>query len=210
ARAVAALREHLRRVVIAGQLDSLALPHALGAIYVWDKIFTNPLSVANLIVPSAPLGDTDPIARALVEPIPPRVADAGALVAAQPPPRRARGGKLRIGYVSSHFRRHAVTSYMANRVLCRDRDRFEVLLFAVGGKHDDVARELAASADGFFPFDPYPLDRVAQAIVAADLDLVIHCDIGMDLATHLLAGLHLAPRQIALMGHATTTGMPTI
>jgi predicted O-linked N-acetylglucosamine transferase (SPINDLY family) len=38
----------------------------------------------------------------------------------------------------------------------------------------------------------------------------VFADIGMDLPTHLLAGLRLAPRQIALMGHATTTGMPTL
>jgi hypothetical protein len=302
-RAVAALREHLLRLVRAGQLEPLALPHAIAAIYVWDKIFTNPLSVANLVVPAAVGGDVDPIARALTEPFPPRMSDAGALVAAQPtaltkllaamwlvnvpqnavsaadrerfvahaisicavlppltmavaaplahaltvnafrasygggntapaldaigrfiaatvqqhypsfatrPPPRARGGKLRIGYVSSYFRRHAVSSYMANRVLCRDRDRFEVVMFAIGAKQDEVTRELAASADRFVELEPFPLERAAHAIASADLDVLVHCDIGMDLPTHLLAGLYLAPRQVALMGHATTTGMPTI
>jgi hypothetical protein len=308
ARVVTLLRAQLRAAVAAGQLETLELAPSVIAIYMWEKIFANPLSVAAIdaaVAPQpAPAGGGDPVLRALAEPLPPRVPDAGAIVAAQPsvvgkiiaaiwllgvpptgvtpedserfsahaqsicavlpplslpvaspiahaltinafraaygggnlapalgaigkfiaatlqahypafarrpPARPLAGRKIKLGYVSSNFRRHAVTSYMANRVLLHDRDRFDVTLFAVGGKHDDVTDELAAAADRFVPLDPHPLDRVARAIVDAELDLVIHVDIGMNLATHLLAGLYLGPRQIALMGHAVTTGMPTI
>jgi predicted O-linked N-acetylglucosamine transferase (SPINDLY family) len=300
---VAALRDRLRALVAAGQLEPLDMNATVAAIYAWDKIFINPLSVANLDVPAPREHSEDPVVRALCEPLPPRVRDAGALVAAQPtalgklltaiwlvavpptavtpadrerfvahalsicavlppltmpvaaplayalsvnafrasygggniapaiaaigrfvastmqrhfpafaqrPPRRERRERVRIGYVSANFRRHAVTSYMASRVLCRDRDRFEAILFALGGKSDDVTAELAASADRFVALEPFPLERAAAAIRDADLDVLVHCDIGMDFATHLLAGFYLAPRQIALMGHAATTGMPPI
>ncbi len=305
ARVVHALRAQLRRIVAAERLESapLAVPHVVAAIYIWDKIFVNPLSVANVSARAEPDDATDPVLRALAEPFPPHVPDAGAVVRAQPTPlrkllaalwllnvpahavspadrerfvahatsicaavpapampmaaalghalstnafRAAYGGgntapalaaigrllteaiqrqcprfaqpiaphgkrdRIRIGYVSAHFRRHAVTSYMANRVLCRDRSRFHVTLFAVGGHADEVTAELAASADTYQRLEPHPIDDVASAIVGAELDVLVHVDIGMDFPTHLLAGLHLAPRQIALMGHATTTGMPVI
>jgi protein O-GlcNAc transferase len=301
-RAVARLRERLTELVAQDRLEPLAMPDAITAIYVWDRIFCNPLSAVCIGAPVAPVAG-NPVLRALHEPMPPHVDDAGALVAAQPtattkiitaiwllgvpphavsaadrerfvahaqsicaalppltmavaaplayaltsnafrasygggntapalaaigrfiaktmqahfpafatrPAPRARSGPIRLGYVSSYFRRHSVTSYMANRILCRDRSRFHVTLFAIGGKDDAVTAELAQSADRFVRVEPYPLERAAAAIRDAELDALVHVDIGMDHATHMLAGLYLAPHQLALMGHATSTGMPTI
>src|SRR5262249_9769379 len=40
--------------------------------------------------------------------------------------------------------------------------------------------------------------------------LLVFCDVGMFLPTYLLAALRLAPRQVANMGHAASTGLPTL
>ena len=54
----------------------------------------------------------------------------------------------------------------------------------------------------------YPVN--ARAIRDSQLDILIYADIGMGIPTYLLAGLRLAPLQVALLGHASTTGLPTV
>ncbi len=125
-------------------------------------------------------------------------------VAPAPPPR----ARPRVGYVSSFFRAHPVAYYMANRILCHDRDRFEVVTFAIG-RRDDLTEKIASASARAHAFpDGNDVASIARAIRAEELDLLVHADIGMDAMTLLLAGLRLAPRQIALMGHATSTGLP--
>jgi len=130
---------------------------------------------------------------------------------ATPRPRKAREGLPRIGYVSTNFRAHAVAFYMANRIVARDRTRFHVTTFVLGPKRDAMTLEIAQASDQVVQL-PRALDygAVAQAIASADLDLLIFVDLGMELATYLIAGLHLAPRQIVMMGHAASSGLPTV
>jgi len=130
---------------------------------------------------------------------------------AAPRPRRPLPAVPRIGYVSTNFRAHAVSFYMANRIIQRDRSRFHVTTFLLGPKRDAMSLEIAAASDQFVPL-PHALDygAVAKAIASADLDLLIFPDLGMELATFLIAGLHLAPRQIVMMGHAASSGLPTV
>ena len=119
--------------------------------------------------------------------------------------------KIRVGYVSGRMVTNAVTFYMANRIFRYDADSFEIHLFAMGEKQDDMTRLLHEKADRFTLL-PNPMDypTIAQKIIESQLDILVFTDIGMDIHSYLLAGLRLAPIQVALLGHASPTGLPTI
>jgi len=124
---------------------------------------------------------------------------------------RPQGDKIRIGYISRCFYNQSVSYYMVNRVIHHDRDKFEVYVFALGGSSDDMTKKFSENASHF---ESYPkaskLETIAKSIVDATLDILIYTEVGMDPATYMLAGMQLAPVQCAMVGHGTTTGLPTI
>lgn len=121
------------------------------------------------------------------------------------------GEKLRIGYISRNIYRQAVSYYMINRIIHHDRDKFEISIFALG-EHNDVFTDLfKQNSDHFERFpDLQNFTTIINSIIASKLDILIYTDIGMDVVTYILAGLRLAPIQCAMVGHGTTTGLPTI
>jgi len=123
----------------------------------------------------------------------------------------AKGEKLRIGYISRNFYKQAVSLYMVSRVIHHDPEKFEIYVFALGDYHDDIS-DLFKQHSVFFEHFPKLTDiqGIVKAIWEQSLDILIYTDIGMDPITYLLSGLQLAPIQCALVGHGTTTGMPTI
>lgn len=60
--------------------------------------------------------------------------------------RAARPGKLRIGYVSSDLREHAVGFAMADVLECHDRDAFEITAYYCGIDRQDPTRQRAERA----------------------------------------------------------------
>ena len=121
------------------------------------------------------------------------------------------GEKIRIGYISRNFYKQAVSLYMVNRVVYHDRDKFEVCIFALGDYHDDISEMFKQNCDHFERLTQMSdLKAIAQSITDQKLDILIYADIGMDPVTYMLSGLQLAPVQCALVGHGTSTGMPTI
>ena len=124
---------------------------------------------------------------------------------------RQEGQKIRIGYISRCFYHQSVSYYMVNRVIHHDREKFEVYVFALGERYDDMTKVFSENASYFQQFPKLSnLQTIAQSIVDAKLDILIYTEIGMDPATYMLAGMQLAPIQCALVGHGTTTGLSTI
>nr|WP_050769572.1 glycosyltransferase [Thermosinus carboxydivorans] len=125
--------------------------------------------------------------------------------------KRRKGDKIRIGYISRMFRHQAVSYYMVNRIIHHDKSKFEVYVFALDSCHDEISELFVKHSDYFKRFpNIYDIESIAQSIVDSQLDILIYTDIGMDPVTYMLAGLQLAPVQCAMVGHGTTTGMPTI
>ena len=124
---------------------------------------------------------------------------------------RKPGDKVRIGYISRNFHRQAVSFYMVNRVIYHNRDLFDVHVFVIGEYHDSISDLFEQNSDHFQHFSNI-LDfaGIIRSILDSDLDILIYADIGMDPVTYMLSGLQLAPVQCALVGHGTSTGMPTI
>ena len=127
------------------------------------------------------------------------------------PKDQSQGEKIRIGYISRNFYKQAVSCYMVNRIVCHDPSKFEVYIFALGDYHDDVSDMFKDHSHSFERFENMTdFQLIIEKVREKELDMLIYTDIGMDPVTYILSGLQLAPVQCALVGHGTTTGMPTI
>jgi predicted O-linked N-acetylglucosamine transferase (SPINDLY family) len=89
------------------------------------------------------------------------------------------------------------------------RDRFEVVVFQLGGPSDWRTEELKLDTRWI---DCSALDQKAliARIGSESLDAMIWPDIGMDPAVQVPASLRLAPVQAVGLGHPITTGFATI
>lgn len=123
----------------------------------------------------------------------------------------AKGDKLRIGYISRNFYKQAVSCYMVNRIIHHNKDKFNISIFALGDHHDEMSELFKKNCDFFQQLpDLTDISGIIHSIIKQDLDILIYADIGMDPLTYALSGLQLAPIQCAMVGHGTSTGMPTI
>jgi len=125
-----------------------------------------------------------------------------------PPPRPA-GLRIRVGFVSSFFRRCTVGNYFKDWITRANRERFEVGVYRVGGWADGVTAEIEAACDHAVPLVG-SLDEVAARIRADAPEILVFPEVGMDSRTFLLAALRLAPLQCAAWGHPVTTGLPNM
>lgn len=128
--------------------------------------------------------------------------------------KKKKGRKIRIGYISRLFYGQAVSYYMVNRVIHHDKDQFEVYTFALGNAYDEITAIFEKYSDSFRHFKNIDaieqVYQIVQDIIDSQVDILIYTDIGMDPLTYMLAGLRLAPVQCVLVGHGTTTGLPTM
>ncbi len=121
----------------------------------------------------------------------------------------AHGARIRVGFVSSHLADHSVTRFFGRLVTDLDAQRFEVFAWNTGPYGDQVSERIAGAIAHFESAHADPL-QVAARIRDAQLDVLVHLDIGMDPAQQVLAALRLAPVQCASYGHPATSGMPAI
>lgn len=121
----------------------------------------------------------------------------------------AGGRRLRVGFYGRQLAYgHSVWQTAIGFIEGLDRDRFDVTVIMPGG----VAR-FAPSRSGVAvrAIDvPGTLAEAREAIAALELDVLVHCEIGMDALGYALGFARLAPVQCVLMGHPVTTGIPAI
>lgn len=144
---------------------------------------------------------------ALVE----RIATAVLPEFAHPRPKRDRaaGERIRVGFASAYLHAHSITRTHGRFLTHLDPARFDVTLFHLGSRQDAVTAALRRPPARFVLASG---DRraVARGIAAADLDILLYPDIGMDPATQFLAALHLAPVQVNMGGQPVTSGLSSI
>jgi protein O-GlcNAc transferase len=117
------------------------------------------------------------------------------------PPRR--GDKIRIGYLSSDFRRHAMAYQMAELFELHDRSRFEVVGFS-GGADDGspIRRRIEAAFDELHDVVGRPSEDVARCIHDCDIDVAI--DLNGNTMHTLIGALAWRPAR----AQATYLGFP--
>lgn len=87
---------------------------------------------------------------------------------------RKRRQKLRIGYLSADFRRHATAYLMAELIERHDRARFEIFAYSYGYDDDsDERRRLMAAFDHFVDLEKASHQEAAQRIFDDRIDILI-------------------------------------
>ncbi len=126
-------------------------------------------------------------------------------------PRRAvaDGERIRVGLVSSFLYTHSIAKTHGRWITGLDAARFERFAFHLGATRDVVTERLAGGVDHFRHMPAFG-DEVVAAIAAAELDVLIYADIGMDPIDQVLAALRLAPLQINGLGHPAPSGLDAI
>lgn len=125
------------------------------------------------------------------------------------PRRRAGNGKLRVGFLSQHFRNHTIGSFMAGLIARLPRDKFHVSVFSHVPHQDQMGQFIQEKCDNYVvtsKLTAHAIERIEQQ----QLDVLFYADIGMDPFTYSLACSRLAPVQCVTWGHPITTGLQTI
>jgi len=117
--------------------------------------------------------------------------------------------RLRIGYVSSHFRLHAVNFFSEPMLAVHDHSAFEIYCYSNGtqSEYDDITRRVQGYADHWREIAAKSDEQVSQMVRDDQIDILV------DLAGHI-AGERLlvfahkpAPIQVSYLGYQNTTGM---
>ena len=117
-----------------------------------------------------------------------------------------KSGPIRVGFVSSLLYRHSVMKSHACWITGLPRERFEVVVFRLGGLVDSVTEEIGTAAR-LIDCSAMTQAQLIERIAAEKLDALIWLDIGMDGKAQIPASLHLAPVQATGFGHPVTSGL---
>jgi protein O-GlcNAc transferase len=117
---------------------------------------------------------------------------------------------LRIGYVSSDFRQHAVAFFLLPLLQAHDRSACHITGYATTARTDDVTARLRAGTDAWCDLSNLNDEEAAQRIRHDRIDILV------DLSGHT-AGNRLplfarkpAPVQVSYLGFPGLTGLETI
>lgn len=117
------------------------------------------------------------------------------------------GRRLRVGYVSGDFRRHAVSYFMEQLFDRHDRARIELFAYSTGGQRDAVTQRLEALAEHWIPVAGIADAEVRARIEADGIDVLI------DLSGHTgnnrlgVFARRAAPVQVHYLGYFASTGL---
>lgn len=119
------------------------------------------------------------------------------------------GRPIRIAMVSRYLNNHTIGMFMLGIARELDQSQFELSVFHVTDKTDDIAQAINGHAS-FNAVLPPDLHAARNRIASRKPDVVIYPDIGMEPMTYFLAFARLAKVQCAWWGHPLTTGIDTI
>lgn len=122
---------------------------------------------------------------------------------------RRRKGPIRLGIFSPHLRDHTIGQLFRGTIARLDRQRFTRCLIFCENRVDEVATQIASTADEI-TLIPRAVAGARVKIAQMKLDILLHLDVGMDALSHWLAHARLAHLQCATWGHPVTTGLSTI
>jgi predicted O-linked N-acetylglucosamine transferase (SPINDLY family) len=118
--------------------------------------------------------------------------------------------RLRLGYVSSDFKGHAVAGVFGPVLRRHDRSRFELFLYSGVVREDNSTSEFRAQATEWRSTLGLSPDALADRIRADRVDILIDLS-GHTAGNHLLTFLRKpAPVQVTAWGSATGTGLSEI
>jgi protein O-GlcNAc transferase len=118
-----------------------------------------------------------------------------------------RGGRIRLGYLSGDFHRHATAHLMAELFERHDRSRFEVIGYSYGPDDGSPMRaRLVGAFDRFVDIRAFSHHQTAAAIHADGVDILIDLKGYTHQSRPAIAAQRPAPVQVAYLGFPATTG----
>lgn len=135
-------------------------------------------------------------------------------VGVAPLPRRAPKPlqrRLRIGYLSADFHRHATSQLMVEMLESHDRGRHEIFLFSAGP--DDgtpLRRRMVASSEHFVELHGTPLHQMAAQIRQCEIDILVDVKGATYGSIAQVMAWRAAPVQVNWLGFPGTSGAPSI
>ncbi len=124
---------------------------------------------------------------------------------------RRRQGKLRIGYLSAGFRRHALSHLCAELFELHDRARFEVVAYSSGYDDGSAIRErIKRACDRFVDVAGESFVATAQRIYRDEIDILVDLDGWTFGARTATLALRPAPVQVNWLGYPGTMGAECI
>ncbi len=118
--------------------------------------------------------------------------------------------RLRIGYVSPDFRKHAVSNFLFSILSKHDPQAFEIFCYAEVRKPDEMTERLRELSHHWSSTVTRSDEEVAGEIYRDEIDILV------DLAGHTeksrlnVFGYKPAPVQITYLGYPSTTGLATM
>jgi protein O-GlcNAc transferase len=115
--------------------------------------------------------------------------------------------KLKIGYLSPDFRRHAVTYFTESILISHNRKEFEVFCYSNSLKHDEITNRIQKYAVQWHEIEGMSDGEVSELIRQHEIDILV------DLAGHtsnnrvLVFARKPAPIQVSWIGYLATTGL---
>jgi predicted O-linked N-acetylglucosamine transferase (SPINDLY family) len=122
---------------------------------------------------------------------------------------RAATGKLKVGFLSAHFRRHSVCKLWCGMVARLPRERFQVYVVLSSDNGADAWTALVGRGAVVVRVANGALET-AETVAALRLDVLVVPALGMHQATYLWASQRLARVQVVAWGHPVTSGLPSV
>lgn len=117
-------------------------------------------------------------------------------------------GKIRVGYLTSRFIDVSVTKNHLEWLRRQDRDQFSVYAYHLGVPTDPITEEVKRLSH--FRSFPNDVEKMARAILADQLHILVFLDIGTNPHMTELAALRLAPVQSMTWAVPITSGLGTV
>jgi predicted O-linked N-acetylglucosamine transferase (SPINDLY family) len=129
-----------------------------------------------------------------------------------PKDKRIINKKKKIGFVSRFLFQHSVGKVATGIIeQLHLRNEFEIHIFAPNIKNGDPFSEiLAKSCEVYHGFDKEGQIEWINAILQANIDILVFLDPIMDINTYILANFKICPIYIATWGHPETSGLETM
>jgi protein O-GlcNAc transferase len=120
--------------------------------------------------------------------------------------------RLRIGYMSSDFRDHAIGHLIAPVLEHHDRSAFEVYGFSLANEpvQSDTARRIVSACDCFLDAYRLPDRKIAELIRTAEIDILIDLNGFTEGMRAYVMASRPAPIQVNYLGFSGTMGIPYI
>ena len=128
----------------------------------------------------------------------------------EPQPDRTWPRRLRVGYLSPDFRKHAVAQFSEPILANHDRERFEIFCYYNQRHVDESTRRFRELADHWLDCVHFSDNDLAERIRADGIDLLV------DLAGHTngqrlrVFAAKAAPVQLSYLGYPNTTGLAAV